>query len=403
MPLFRSEALRGQDTLHGEVSLVPPVSWQVLGLFLFASVAAAAVFMATAGYAKVTVVRGVVAGDRGVVRIASSRAGVVGAVYVREGQAVTAGEPLARIGTTTTTERGALQSRRAEALAAQGDALERRLVTVQREGAKHLASLTGQISGEQAQIVNLQEQVVQQQALIRIAQNDLAQLQPAVRGGYVTNRDLREREDQVATRQQALARLHQELGARGTAIDVARSDMARVQADTEGQVNQIAETRAAIQREAAGEDLLSAVVLRAPVDGVVTAVTAHAGDPSSPGAAMMTLVPRGARVEAVLNVPPSAAGLLEPHQPVRIAIDAFPYQIYGSMSGTVTAVSRATAPGSGAQGEAFLVRTTLPAAVWAYGAPHPLRPGMTLTARIRTRPRSLFAWMFDPVLAVERR
>ena len=40
---------------------------------------------------------------------------------------------------------------------------------------------------------------------------------------------------------------------------------------------------------------------------------------------------------------------------------------------------------------------------WAYGAPHPLRPGMTLTARIRTRPRSLLAWMFDPVLAVQKR
>jgi membrane fusion protein len=403
MPLFRSEALRGQDTLHGEVSLVPPVSWQALGLFLFASVAAATAFMAMAGYAKVTVVKGVVASDRGLARIASSRAGVVGAVYVHEGQAVRAGEPLARIGTAITTEHGPLQARRAEALTAQGDALERRLVTIQQEGAKHLAALSGQIVGDRAQIANLQEQVTQEQALIRIAQADLAQLQPAVRSGFVTNRDLREREDQVAMRQQALARLNQELGAHRAAIGVAESEMARIRADTEGQVSQIGETRAALQREAAGEDLLNAVVLRAPVDGVVTAVTAYAGDPSSPGAALMTLVPRGARVEAALNVPPSAAGLLELNQPVRIAVDAFPYQVYGAQSGTVTAISRATAPGAPGQAEAFLVRATLPAEVWAYGAPHPLRPGMTLTARIRTRPRSLLAWMFDPVLAVGRR
>jgi pyruvate/2-oxoglutarate dehydrogenase complex dihydrolipoamide acyltransferase (E2) component len=86
--------------------------------------------MATAGYAKVTVVRGVVAGDKGVVRIASNRAGVVDAVYVQEGQAVTAGAPLARIATSTSTEHGALQARRAEALAAQGDALVRRRASV---------------------------------------------------------------------------------------------------------------------------------------------------------------------------------------------------------------------------------------------------------------------------------
>jgi membrane fusion protein len=88
---------------------------------------------------------------------------------------------------------------------------------------------------------------------------------------------------------------------------------------------------------------------------------------------------------------------------VRIAVDAFPYQVYGALSGRVIAISQATTPATGGQGEAFVVRATLPVEVWAYGAPHPLRPGMTLTARIRTRPRSLFAWMFDPVLAVARR
>ena len=175
MPLFRSEALRGQDTLHGEVSLVPPVSWQLLGFFLFASVVAAAVFVGTADYAKVTVVKGVVAGDKGV------------------------------------------------------------------------------------------------------------------------------------------------------------------------------------------------------------------------------------GVEAALGVPSSAVGFLEPNQPVRIAVDAFPYQVYGALSGKVTAISGAAAPGTGGEGEVFQVRATLPAEVWAYGTPHPLRPGMTLTARVRTRPRSLLAWMFDPVLAVGRR
>jgi membrane fusion protein len=403
MPLFRSEALRGQDTLHGEVSLVPPVGWQVLGLFLFASVAVAAVFMATAGYAKMTVVRGVVAGDKGVVRITANRAGVVEAVYVAEGQAVAAGTALAHIATGASTEHGPLQARRAEALATQDGALALRLATVQEESAKHLASLTGQMAGERAQIARLEEQVVQEQALIRTAEADLAQLQPAMRGGFITNRDLRERDEQVALRHQGLSRLNQELGAHHTAIGVAESDMARVRADAAGQASQIAEARARLSREGVGEDLLSGVELRAPMDGIVTAVTAHAGDPSSPGAPLMTLVPKGTRVEAALNVPPSAAGLLELRQPVRIAVDAFPYQVYGAIDGAVTSISRATAPAAGAQTEAFLVRASLPSAVWAYGAPHALRPGMTLTARIRTRPRSLLAWMFDPVLAVRKR
>ena len=403
MPLFRSQALRGQDTLHGDVSLVPPVSWQVLGVFMLGSLLVAVVFMASAGYAKVTAVKGVVTGDRGVLRIAPMRAGVVERVYVREGQAVAAGAALARIGVATSTDQGALQARRAAALGAQREALGRRLATVEQEGAEHLASLASQIAGERTQIDRLQEQIVQEKALIRAAEEDLESIRPVAQQGFVAKRVLREREEQVALRKQNLSRLTQEVGERDTAMRVAQADVIRTRAVTAGQVNQIAETRAVLEGEAAGEDLLSGVVLRAPVAGVVTAVTAYPGDPTTPGGAVMTLVPQGTRLEARLSVPPSAAGLLEAGQPVRMAIDAFPYQIYGAVNGRMTSISRAAAPAVGAEGEAFLVRATLPATVVAYGKPRALRPGMTLTARIRTRPRSLMAWIFDPVLAVRQR
>jgi membrane fusion protein len=109
------------------------------------------------------------------------------------------------------------------------------------------------------------------------------------------------------------------------------------------------------------------------------------------------VAPSPAGVEAALSVPQSAIGLIAPGQPVRIAVDAFPYQVYGALEGRVTAVAPAADPG-----QAFAARATLPATVWAYGSPRPLRPGMTLTARIRTRPRTLLAWLFDPVLAVRR-
>ncbi|MDB5423533.1 MAG: secretion protein HlyD family protein [Phenylobacterium sp.] len=403
MPLFRPQALRGQDTLHGEVSLAPPVSWQALGVFMLGSLAVAVAFMAFAGYAKVTAVKGVVTGDRGVVRIAPTRAGVLDQVFVREGQSVAAGAPLACIAVATSTDEGALQTRRAAALGAQREALARRLATVEQDGSQHLASLASQIAGERAQIAGLTEQIVQEKALIRAAEEDLESIRPVARQGFVAKRVLREREEQVALRKQTLSRLSQDVDARRTAIAVAQANIVRTRAATAGQASQIAETRASLEGEAAGEDLLSGVVLRAPVAGVVTAVTAHAGDPTTPGAAVMTLVPKGTRLEAALSVPPSAAGLLELQQPVRIAVDAFPYQVYGALDGKVTSISRAAAPASGGQGEAFLVRATLPPTVFAYGAARELRPGMTLTARIRTRPRSLLAWIFDPVLAVQRR
>jgi multidrug efflux pump subunit AcrA (membrane-fusion protein) len=62
--LFRPEALRGQDRLHGDVVLVPSVSWLVIGSFLLATLLVSAAFLATARYARTIPVTGILA-DRG--------------------------------------------------------------------------------------------------------------------------------------------------------------------------------------------------------------------------------------------------------------------------------------------------------------------------------------------------
>jgi hypothetical protein len=61
--LFRPEALRGQDRLHGDVVLVPPVSWKIMSLFLLAVLVGGAAFLATARYTPVVAAPGILTGD----------------------------------------------------------------------------------------------------------------------------------------------------------------------------------------------------------------------------------------------------------------------------------------------------------------------------------------------------
>lgn len=404
MPLFRPEASRAQDTLHGDVNLAPPVSWQLLGVFLLTSVVAAGVFMAVAQYAKVTVATGIVTGDKGVIRIFPSRAGTYDRVLVEEGRTVKAGDALAEISVATADANGDLQAQRARALAEQQTALNERLSSLQQGGAERIASLAAQIAGAETQIARLKDQMEQERTLIRSAEEELASVKTLADQGYLTGSNLRQRQEQVASRRQTLARLGQELSERETALGVAKADAARVQAETRSGAGEIAGARAALDRGAAGDEMVSRVVLTAPVDGVLTSVTVHPGDPAQPGVPGLSILPAGTKVQALLAVPTAGAGLLAPGQSVRIAVDAFPYQTYGSLSGVIATVSPTTVPlTTGRGGEAFMVRATLPQSIIAYGAPRPLRPGMTLTARIRTRPRTLLAWLFDPILAVRKR
>lgn len=103
MQLFRPEALQGQDRLHGDVVLVPPVSWRLLGIFLAATVIAAAIFLAIARFDQMTLVTGRIVADRPIAPIVAPEDGVVEAMLVADGARVAAGTPLFRLSSTTVT------------------------------------------------------------------------------------------------------------------------------------------------------------------------------------------------------------------------------------------------------------------------------------------------------------
>ncbi|MFL6844306.1 MAG: HlyD family efflux transporter periplasmic adaptor subunit [Allosphingosinicella sp.] len=163
----------------------------------------------------------------------------------------------------------------------------------------------------------------------------------------------------------------------------------------------------------AGEPLVRIAVgegsytLTAPCRGIVTAVAARPGQPAEPGQPLMVVVPDGATPRAELYVPTRAAGFLAAGQEVRLAVDAFPYQQFGTRTARIAAVSRVAVPRRLADGRSvpvYLVSADLDRPwVAAFGRRHGLLPGMTLTARIVTERQSLAEWLFEPLFAARGR
>ena len=121
----------------------------------------------------------------------------------------------------------------------------------------------------------------------------------------------------------------------------------------------------------------------------------------------MSIVPVGSELRAEIYVPTSAIGFLEVGQDVSLALDAFPYQRFGTMPARITAIASAPIAQATAQGDAMPVYIVTAAlerdAVRAYGQEEVLIAGMTLTARITTEEQSLIEWLFEPLFAVGRR
>lgn len=94
-------------------------------------------------------------------------------------------------------------------------------------------------------------------------------------------------------------------------------------------------------------------------------------------------------------------------QLVKLSIDAFPYQQFGTIQARISSIPGAPISAADAQGNAVPVYIAIAEIdapyIMAFGKKHRLLSGMTLRARITTRNQSLFEWLFEPLYAVGRR
>ena len=407
--MFRHELISAsRNRLSGDVAIAVPVSWQSVGYLIFGGIIAGVLFLSLASYSRVETVTGSITPDAGVSAIVPTRVGVITALAVRDGQEVAAGAELATI--RAEEDGAATQSPGARvelAIARQDASLAAQSEAAQASAQAQAAQLAAQQSGLVAEIQQLQSQITSQRALIASAQKDLDRASTIAERGFISGRDLQVREEALLARQQGLAQLEQALATKRAALAESERSAAQVSAQARAQTASLAATRAQVAQQAASTAGARSYVLRAPVSGRVTALTARVGQPASPQGQLMAIVPSGAKLRAELAVPSSAIGFVKAGQQVRLAIDAFPYQRFGTVSGKVQTVATSAVNAQGPNGATiavYPVTVALDAAsIAAYGRSEPLVSGMALTARIVTEKQSLLEWLFEPLFAVRRR
>lgn len=407
--LFRHDAMdRSQVRLSGDVAIAVPVSWQSVGVLIFGGVVVGVLFLSLASYSRVETATGVITPDAGISAIVPTRAGVIASLAVRDGQAVLAGAELAAIraeedGAAAQSPAALVEAaivRQDASLAAQSDAS---LASAQAQ----ISQLAAQHSGLAGEIAQLQAQIGTQRALIVSAQKDLDRARTIADRGFISGRDLQVREETLLSRQQGQAQLEQALAAKRAALIENERSTLQISAQARAQTASLAATRAQVAQQAASTAGSRSYVLRAPIAGRVTALTARVGQPASPQSQLMAIVPTGAKLRAELAVPSAAIGFVKSGQEVRLAIDAFPYQRFGTITGTVQTVSSSAINAQGPNGTTVAVYPVTVAlkqsAIRAYGRSEPLVSGMSLTARIVTEKQSLLQWLFEPLFAVRNR
>ena len=392
----------------GNVSIVIPVAWQLITCVIAASLATALFFLSIATYSRVEIASGMVVPAAGVVPIVPSRGGVIAGIAVAEGDAVAQGAMLASIRAEEDSGDGVSAAARVQAALQQENASLS--VQAQQAGAAaqaQLAQLTAQREGLAAEIAQLQSQIALQHSLIASSEQDLERVRTVAERGFISRRDITMREEQLLLRRQSLAQLSQSLAARRSALASAERNALQLTADAGGRSASLAASRAQLSRQTAEAAGARAYVLRAPVAGRIAALTGRPGQPVNTQTTLMSIIPAGSRLQAQLSIPTSAIGFVKRGQVVRLAIDAFPFQRFGTVTGRVTTVAATPISLPGANDTTKSVYPVIVAldqtAIRAFGRQEQLVSGMTLTARIITEKQSLLRWLFEPLYALGNR
>ncbi len=136
----------------------------------------------------------------------------------------------------------------------------------------------------------------------------------------------------------------------------------------------------------------------APVSGVITEVAfTQPGDKIAANTPLGGIAPTDSRAIVNIEIPESDRAFLKIGLPVKLKFNAFPYQRYGFIDGTLEYLSPSTRLSSQSKSQVYKGRVSLAKSHFEISdTKYPIRYGMQATAEIVVRERRLIDLAFDP-------
>jgi len=398
--LFRRQALLQQQAPRfGAVLLARPpgaVFFVPLAIGVLSGVSA----LLFASHTRTVMVGGTLRPLQGVVQVVATQSGTVAQRAVADGERVRTGAALFVLANERSSASGDATRAAALQLQVQRDSLRADQHERQRQYVRQRQALQAQLDGLHAGQTQLLQQMQLQQQRVELAEVTAERYLQLQQQGFIAALQWQDRHAELLDQRQRLAELQR-------ALSVNRQQLAAAQLALQDRAAQVAREQQALLRElAAIEAQLSdsesrrELIIRAPISGVVDAVTVERGQSVAVNQVLAALLPEASPLEAELQVPATAAGFLRRGAVVTLRYDAYAWQKFGQQRGVIREISRTTLPG-GASTPVYRVRVTLEhQSITAYGQPMPLKPGMSLQAGIQLERRRLYQWLLNPLYSL---
>ncbi|HJW57330.1 MAG TPA: HlyD family efflux transporter periplasmic adaptor subunit [Burkholderiaceae bacterium] len=260
--------------------------------------------------------------------------------------------------------------------------------TAKEEAAKYarLFALPGGGGVSQVQVESKKNAVLAAENAVSVAQSRLNEL--TARQGL----EYEQAKAQLETSGQQLSKLRLEYEAATREVTNVE-DKLRLQVQT---ARLVADAAARIRFENIDKD--NFLLILAPVDGVITDVTStQPGDKIQANTPLGGIAPKNARPLLKIEIAEHDRAFLREGLPVKMKFNAFPYQRYGLINGTLQYISPATKPDPQTKQPVYEGRVSLERDSYLVAdTRYPLRYGMTAMAEVVVRERRLIDLALDP-------
>ncbi len=352
---------------------------------------------------------GWLAPDKGLINIRPNRAGYIAAVHASAGEHVTRGTPLFEITYDTERSSGA-PGQYYRLLDDERDAVQLRVTSLEDQQRLTDSRYAQRRRALQGQLEAAHTALLLQQQRVDIARSTIASLRTVFEKGAVARLDIEQAEAGLLDEQREQTVLEQAAERLATELDNLPSEQATERAALAGQLAALRQEAIALDQRHVQFTIGRTDAFSAPVSGRLSALRAKAGDYAEAMRSQATIVPDGSQLQAELFLPSSALGYVQPGQPVRIRVEPFPHQKFGTLAGTVRTVNavledRRDIPALAAAGGyvfrviAELEQSSLTIADHTY----PLQPDMRVDADVQLERRSAWEWLIEPLLEAWRR
>lgn len=340
---FRDEARRRRsDSLYGSVLVKGAINWPHIFVLTAACFVFVVVIIGIATYPISAQASGELKSSAGATWIKALRAGTAEEIFVNEGQRVTVGQALIGVSSSETPltgqDVGGIADRSFDA---RSDQLQNQINAINDTYRNSRAAKLAEISFLKDAIASIDNRLRATAEMAAHSKEDYELALTIAKRGFISKRDIRQREEDVYTKEVQHSELVDERRSKAAQIVKLQSEIEASRGQQEADLSSLRASLAEISLSKVTSELTRGHLLRAPQAGVIGDIAVEVGDAITPGDSVLTISPSGGHVYAEIDLDDRSAPTVKSGQKFSAEIATFPAARYGALSGYIEHLSYA--------------------------------------------------------------